>query len=248
MKLGLLLIPFMAITPLRGQSNRNISPDILYAKSRPSFVTIWTFDASRAPLGQGSGFIVAKNRVVTNYHVLVGSSSASIVFDDGSMAPVRAVVAASAPKDLMVVEVETGNRPAVTLGDELQLKVGEAVYAIGTPRGLSASLSNGLVSAFRQDEGQFLIQITAMIAPGSSGGPLLNIQGQVVGVTTSRLKDGSFGFAVGAADLRQLLKVPLTMKLALSDFAPEEPAPAKDNLPPFKLSSIRRSTMMHVLH
>ena len=230
MKLCHLLIPFIAILPVQAQATGKLSPDVLYAKSRPSFVTIWTFDANRAPLAQGSGFIVAPNRVATNYHVLAGSSSASVVFEDGSMSPVKGVVAGSAPKDLVVVEAETGKRPALVLGDELQLKIGEPVYAIGTPKGLTASLSNGLVSAFRQDEGQFLIQITAIIAPGSSGGPLLNSQGQVVGITTSRLKDGSFGFAVGAGDLRHLLMVPLSVRLSLSDLAPAETASAKGDI------------------
>jgi len=133
------------------------------------------------------------------------------------MAPVTGVIAGSGPKDLVVLEATTGNRAALVLGHELQLQVGETIYAIGTPRGLTSSLSSGLVSAFRQDQGEFLIQITAAIAPGSSGGPLLNVRGQVVGVTTSRLKDGSFGFAVGAGDLQQLLKVPLSVKVHLSD-------------------------------
>jgi len=181
-----------------------------------------TFDSNRAPLGEGSGFIIGKNRVVTNYHVAGGSSSASVVFSDGSIAPVTAVIAGSGPKDLVILEAATGNRAALVLGNELQLKVGETIYAIGTPAGLTSSLSSGLVSAFREDQGEFLIQITAAIAPGSSGGPLLNSRGQVVGVTTSRLKDGSFGFAVGAGDLQQLLKVPLAVKLQLSDLNSDE--------------------------
>jgi hypothetical protein len=155
--------------------------------------------------------------VVTNYHVAGGSSSASVVFSDGSIAPVTAVIAGSRPKDLVILEAATGNRAALVLGNELQMKVGETIYAIGTPGGMTSSLSSGLVSAFREDQGEFLIQITAAIAPGSSGGPLLNSRGQVVGVTTSRLKDGSFGFAVGAGDLKQLLRVPLAVKLQLTD-------------------------------
>lgn len=215
---------FLAVItlPLAAQTKGNLSPDVLYAKAKDSVVTILTFDANRAPLGQGSGFIVAKNRVVTNYHVVVGSTSASIVFSDGSIGVIGSVIAGSGPKDLVIVETETGNRPILALGDELQLKVGETVYAIGSPKGLSTSLSSGLVSAFRQDEGQFLIQITAAIAPGSSGGPLLNSQGLVVGVTTSRLRDGTFSFAMGAGDVSHLIKAPLGVKLQLSDLIGDE--------------------------
>ncbi len=233
MKLGhLILVLLLGASLAPAQTKVKLAPETLYARSKPSVVTILTFDANRAPEGQGSGFIVAKNRVATNYHVVADSTSASVIFDDGSIAPITSVVAASAPKDLAIVEVETGNRPSLTLGNELDLKVGETIYAIGAPKGLSASLSDGLVSAFRQNEGQFLIQITASIAPGSSGGPLLNSDGQVVGLTTSRIKDGSFGFAVGASDVQHLLKVPLSVKLQLSDLTSGEiPTPAAELSP-----------------
>ena len=211
------------------QSKAGISPETLYSHNKGSVVTILTFDSKKAALGQGSGFVVAKNRIVTNYHVLAGSSAASIIFNDGVVVTANRVVAASEPKDIVVVDAATGDRPPLSLGDELQLKVGQTVYAIGAPQGLSASLSNGLVSAFREDEGQFLIQITASISPGSSGGPLFDSQGLVVGITTSRLKDGSFGFAVGAGDLQHLLKAPLSIPLELSDLT-EDTSSSNDDL------------------
>lgn len=233
MKLRSLLVLFSVVTPPLYAQKAGLTPEAVYSKCKPSVVTIMTFDANRAPLAQGSGFVVAKNRIVTNYHVVAGSTSASVIFDDGSMAVVTAVNAGSEPKDLVIVEAETGSRPILGLGDELQLKVGETIYVIGAPKGLSASLSSGLVSGFRQDQGQFLVQITAAIAPGSSGGPLLDTQGLVVGVTTSQLKDGSFGFAMGVGDLKHLLKVPLGIKVQLSDLAPEtQSAPGADELQP----------------
>ena len=218
----LLMLALLAF-PLRPQIKQNLPAEVIYSRCKTSVVTILTFDSNRAPLEQGSGFVVARNRVVTNYHVVAGSTSASVVFSDGSIATVTAVIAGSAPKDLVIIEVETGDRSPLALGNELQLKEGESIYAIGAPKGLATSLSNGLVSAFRQDEGQFLIQITASIAPGSSGGPLLNTQGQVVGITTSRLKDGTFAFAVGAGDVQHLLKVPLGVKIGLSDLSNDVP-------------------------
>lgn len=224
------LMILLTALQLGAQTTSVVSPEDLYSRCKGSVVTIFTFDSNRAPLGQGSGFVIAGNRVVTNYHVAAGSVSASVVFSDGSVTAVTAVIAASGPKDLVILEAETGNRPPLALGNELQLKVGETIYAIGAPRGLTTSLSSGLVSAFRQDQGQFLIQITAPIAPGSSGGPLLNSRAQVVGVTTSRLKDGSFGFAAGAGDLQQLLKVPLTMKAQLSDLTGEDDIAPKNVL------------------
>jgi len=232
MNFARLMIVLLVAASMDAQTKSSLSPDVLYARTKGAVVTILTSDAKNEALGQGSGFIVAKNRVITNYHVLAGSSAASIIFNDGAIVAVKSVVAGSQPKDLLIVEAETGNRQALTIGNELQLKVGEPVYAIGAPHGLSASLSNGLVSSFRQDEGQFLIQITAAVAPGSSGGPLLNNQGQVVGVTTSRLKGGGFGFAVGASDIQHLLKVPLLVSIQLSDLSSEQPAVSADELAP----------------
>jgi Flp pilus assembly protein TadD len=223
------------ILPIAAQTKAIAGPEAVYVKCKTSVVTILTFDKNRAPLSQGSGFIVGSDRVVTNYHVIAGSSSASIIFSDGSMTLVSSVIAASQPKDLVIVEAETGNRLSLILGDELELKIGEAIYTIGAPNGLTSSLSNGLVSAFRQDEGQFLIQITAPIAPGSSGGPILNSQGLVVGVATSRLKDGGFSFAMGAGDVKHLLKAPLGVKITLADLPPEETTEPQEN----QLSSVQ---------
>ena len=217
-----------------GAQTKSSPADVVYARCKPSVVSILTFDASRALLGQGSGFIVARNQIVTNYHVIDGSSTATVVFSDGSMTAITALIAASGPKDLVILEAETGTRPSLVLGDELQLKVGETVYAIGTPQGLSGSFSSGLVSAFRQDEGEFGIQITTVIAPGSSGGPLLNAQGQVVDVATLQLDKTEFGFAMGAGDVKRLLKAPLEVKLKLSDLFPERPVTAVDEVGPVR--------------
>jgi tetratricopeptide (TPR) repeat protein len=219
-----LLPSFITVGDTVAQNKNSMSPDLIYSRSKGSIVTVLTFDPNKAPLSQGSGFIVARNRIVTNYHVVAGSASASVVFDDGTMVGTSSLTAGSGPKDLVILDANTGNRPPLPLGNELEVKVGQSVYAIGTPQGLSASLSSGLVSAFRQDEGQFLIQITASIAPGSSGGPLFDQEGHVIGITTSRLKDGSFGFAVGVDDLQHLLKVPLPVPLKLSDLQEETPA------------------------
>jgi serine protease Do len=209
MRLAYLAIMLLATLPLEAQAKGKLAPGTIYAQSKGSVVKIVTFDANDAPLAQGSGFVVAKNRIITNYHVLSGSTFASVVFEDGSKVPVKSVVYSMPPEDVATVEAETGNRPSLSWGDQLQLKVGEAIYAIGAPSGLSASLSSGLISAFRMDNRDvFFIQITAIIAPGSSGGPLFNSQGEVVGITTSRLKDSDFGFAVGIGDIQLLPCLP----------------------------------------
>jgi tetratricopeptide (TPR) repeat protein len=208
------------------QDKGDMPPDQIYSRSKGSVVTILTFDVNKAPLEQGSGFVIAQNRIITNYHVMAGSASASIVFDDGTTLPVSTLAAGSVQLDIAILPVNTGGRAPLPLGDELEVKVGQSVYAIGAPQGLSASLSNGLVSAFREDGGQFLIQTTANISPGSSGGPLFDKNGRVIGITTSKLKDGSFSFAIGAGDIRHLLKVPPSAPQKLADLQGGDDTPS----------------------
>lgn len=232
---GFTYIAMLATTLCAGtaysQQNRSSSPQEIYAKCKPAVAMIYTFDSQKAPLEQGSGFIVSKDHIVTNYHVLAGSSSGSIVFSDGTVAMIESVTAASIPGDIAIVRAATGDRQPLQLGDESQVKVGQTVYAIGAPNGLSASLSDGLVSAFREEEGQFRIQITAQVAPGSSGGPLLDDRGLVIGITTSKLTDGGFGFAVGVSDIQHLLKMPLPIPVSLADLTEDNhTAPAQDGL------------------
>jgi len=223
-----LLLASLLLPPgdLCAQSQPDVPPSNLYSQNKSSVVTILTFDANKAPLAQGSGFIVAPNRIVTNYHVIEGSSKVSVVFDDGTTVSVDSLAAGSREKDLAILPVATGTRLPLKLGNELDAKVGETVYAIGSPHGLSASLSNGLVSAFREEEGQFRIQVTGSISPGSSGGPLFNTHGQVIGITTERLKDGSFGFAIAATDIRHLLLVPPSTPVKLADMIAKRESPS----------------------
>ena len=206
------------------QSKAPLAPDQIYANNKDSVVTIITFDGNEKAVSQGSGFIVGQDRVATNHHVVEGSSSALIAFSDGNVAKTTIAVSDSPVKDIVILKVGTANRPKVTIGNELQLQVGEPIYVIGAPKGLTASFSSGIVSAFRQEDGEFLIQMTASIAPGSSGGPVLDRRGQVVGIATAKMKEGSFGFAVGASDLLQLMKVPLSVASQLSELEPAAPA------------------------
>jgi hypothetical protein len=168
----------------------------------------------------GSGFIVSHGRIATNHHVVEGMNEAYVVFSDGAVKLVSKVVADSAQQDLIILAVETGNRPALVLGDELSLQQGDSVYALGAPKGLQLSFTNGIVSSFRKSNAQFLIQTTAPIAPGSSGGPLFDRTGRVIGVTTSLLSDApGIYFSVGVGDVRRLLRTAEGVALPFGEWA-----------------------------
>lgn len=196
------------------------SPSEIFKASRPSVVVIVGGNGNGEPTVQGSGFIEAQDRIVTNHHVVAGTSTALIIFSDGSTAPVTGVVADNSSKDLIVLVAKTDQRPALRLGDELSLQQGDPVYAIGAPQGLQLTLTNGIISAFRNIDDRFLIQATAAIGHGSSGGPLFDRKGEVVGITSSALSDTpGIYFSVGVGDLKRLLRTPQLLTLTFEEWA-----------------------------
>jgi hypothetical protein len=166
-------------------------------------------DKDGHPIAQGSGFLISKDgRVVTNYHVIKSGSSAVVKLPDGAFFAVDGVLASDKDRDVAVIKAHGNGFKALTFGDSARLQVGEDVVAIGTPLSLESTVSNGIVSAIRtvEDEGGKFLQITVPISPGSSGGPLFNMSGKVVGITTSGLRGGeNLNFAIPINDVKPLL-------------------------------------------
>lgn len=221
---SILSVLVFAISLYAAQNTPAPTPADIFRQTRSSVVLI-VGSASGDKVAQGSGFIVGKDRIVTNYHVIAGLSAAYVLFADSRTEPVAGVVAADSDQDTAVLDVQTGTRPPLALGDELNLREGESVLAIGAPRGLELSLTNGIISAFRNSEKKFLIQNTAPIAPGSSGGPLLDSRGRVVGLTTSLLADtpGVY-FSIGIGAVKRLLKAAPTLSQSFAEWAAKEGA------------------------
>ena len=174
-----------------------------------SIVSIVMSDKDGHPLAQGSGFLVSKNgHVVTNYHVIKSGTSAVVKLPDGAFFAVDGVLASNKDRDVAIIKAHGNDFRTLTLGDSNRLQVGEEVVAIGNPLSLESTVSNGIVSAIRtvEDEGGKSVQITAPISPGSSGGPLFNMAGEVVGITTSHLIGGqNLNFAIPINDAKPLL-------------------------------------------
>jgi S1-C subfamily serine protease len=212
---GLLFTPISSAT---AQHSTPQTPATVFRQTHSSVVLI--VGAGGDEVAQGSGFIIAKNRVVTNFHVIEGLSVAYARFSDGHTEPVQGVVIADKSQDIAVLEVPTNGRSSLTFGDDITLREGDPVLALGAPRGLELTLTNGIVSAFRKSRGQFLIQNTAPIAPGSSGGPLLNSSGQVVGITSMQLTDTpGIYFSIGISQVRTLLKAAATSSQPFAQWA-----------------------------
>ena len=141
---------------------------------------------------QGSGFFVGLHGLaVSNYHVFqgtyVGEEYIKIAGDDENLYKVNSIIYRSKEPDFIVFKVDYDNHNYIPIADE-KPKVGDKVYAIGSPRGLENTFSSGEISQWRSD---YLMQTNAMIDHGSSGGALINEYGEVVGITSGSLYDGS---------------------------------------------------------
>ena len=147
------------------------------------------------PRGVGSGFIIsADGYVMTNAHVVDGADEVLVTLPDKREFKAR-IVGADKRTDVAVVKIEAGNLPSVKIGDVSRLRVGEWVLAIGSPFGLENTVTAGIVSAKQRDTGDYLpfIQTDVAVNPGNSGGPLINMRGEVVGIN-SQIYSRSGGF------------------------------------------------------
>jgi tetratricopeptide (TPR) repeat protein len=233
MPLLLILIGLFHSGICRAQAKPTTTPTAIYDRTHSSIVVIVTADKDDKPVGQGSGFIVARDRIATNHHVFEGAANAVVFYADGASVLVEGIFADSPARDLVILSAQTGSRSPLRLGNELSVRQGDAVYAIGAPQGLQLSITNGIVSGFRQVDEQFMIQSTAPIAPGSSGGPLFDSEGHVIGVTTSLL-NGSPGiyFSIGAGDVSRLLRTPNAFVIPFASWSEKNATATKSESSP----------------
>ena len=180
----------------------------IYQKVNPSTVTVLTgMDDGSAMVGTGVIF-TADGYVLTNAHVIAGGSECYVVLDTGEDYRAR-LLGLDEEKDLAVIKIDASGLPAAEFGDSDALSVGDPVYAIGNPLGveLRGTLTDGIVSAINRDVAvdgvtMTLIQTNAALNNGNSGGPLINVYGQVVGINTMKMGSSSttsvegLGFAI----------------------------------------------------
>jgi hypothetical protein len=179
-------------------------------RSSDSVVQIVVSDSLGQQIALGSGFLIsADGRIVTNFHVVKGGHSAIVKLTNGAFFPVEGVLAADADKDIAVVKVAGKNLPFLALGKVEDVHVGDHVVAIGSPLGLEGTVSDGIVSALREDgPSRSWIQTTAPVSHGNSGGPLLDLKTNVVGVVTwgVNLQLGqNLNFAAPSGEVKALL-------------------------------------------
>jgi S1-C subfamily serine protease len=185
---------------------RRVLPSVVNITSR---AVVYNFFYGTVPQeGQGSGFVLDKaGHVLTNYHVVEGANRGIEVKMSNKRSYKANVVGTDKVHDLALLQIDAPNLQAVTLADSSELAVGEKVYAIGNPFGLSGTMTRGIISSIRSirtGDGSPIedaIQTDAAINPGNSGGPLLNSRGEVIGINTMIASNGAeqssgIGFAI----------------------------------------------------
>jgi S1-C subfamily serine protease len=202
------------------------TPREIAKKAMPSVVLLVMEDSNGQPLAMGSGFAVSEGVIATNMHVIEGAARGYAKTASQTIQPktprssryievplheepkrdIRGIVASDPLRDLVLLSVDGMKLPALSIGDSSEVAVGDAVYAIGNPRGLEGTFSAGIVSGVRNIGEDTLLQITAPISPGSSGGPVVNSKGEVIGVAVATFKGGqNLNFAIPSSYLSSLI-------------------------------------------
>lgn len=205
----------------------------------PAVATILVYNQNGAPIGQGSGFVLTSDGIAaTSLHVLENGNRAEARLGDGRNFQILRVHAYDEDNDLAIFQLgltDSGleeaavGLPTVRLGSSLAVRIGDRIATISSPKGLANSVTDGLISAVRStDSGWRVLQITAPVSPGSSGGPVFDQQGSVIGVATFQVRDGqNLNFAIPIEKVRMLLT--RRENLLLSDLGLRSAAAKRNN-------------------
>lgn len=184
------------------------TPQEIAKRTSPSVVLLVMEDAHGQPIAMGSGFVVREGVVATNMHVIDGAARGyARLVSDRNKHDIQGIAAMDGARDIVLLAVESLQAAALPVGDSGNASVGDTVYAIGNPRGLEGTFSAGIISSVREVGDDYLLQITAPISPGSSGGPVVNTTGDVIGIAVATFRGGqNLNFAIPSRYLSELVQ------------------------------------------
>ncbi len=187
----------------------------IYKMIAPAVAEVTIYDENGQETGFGSGFFLDDmGRLVTNYHVIEGAYTATALLDDGNQYEITDVLACNESLDLVIVKTDIAHNKYLSVSDQ-SVMTGETVYGLGSSRGFTGTFSQGIVSnASRYFGDEKYIQITVPISPGNSGGPLVNVYGDVVGINSMTYTEAqNLNFAIDITELGNLdMSSPMTVK------------------------------------
>ncbi len=205
-------------------SNTETSAVTIAENTLKNTVSITMLDEDRNPLSLGSGVIIDNGVIVTNIHVINGASFGYITMDNTDrQIEIEGVLALDTLNDLALLSVPNAISNQKIIIQNTYPKVGERIYATGNPKGLAGTFSEGNVSAIRNFDNKSLVQISAPISPGSSGGAIVNQSGELVGIAVSGIADGqNLNFAIPAKKVSNLLIKKSDCLKSLSTLSPTQ--------------------------
>lgn len=200
-------LSILAIVALAGAAVAQESITEVVKLVKPAVVTVVTYDRAGVKQSQGSGFFIDSSHVITNWHVIDGASSAEVKCADGVTLGVKRIAAGDEDADLVSLELESSHASVIPLSiSDAVPEPGERVVVVGSPMGLEYSVSDGIVSQVRNVPGLGrVIQISAPVSRGSSGSPVVNMRGEVVGVAQAIRSGGqNLNFAIPGSQILAL--------------------------------------------
>ena len=164
----------------------------LAKEARPAVLLLVMSDATGTEIATGTGFLISSDgKLITNHHVVGNAAAGLAKAENGGLFPIEGILADDPTNDLVLLKLAAKDLPFLQLNDKTKAEVGARVAVIGSPLGLEGTLSEGIISALRDGVGEVkLFQMTAAISPGSSGSPVLNTKGEVIGVAASQMRGG----------------------------------------------------------
>ncbi|OIO17595.1 MAG: hypothetical protein AUJ54_09630 [Ignavibacteria bacterium CG1_02_37_35] len=197
-----ILIIFITFILSKSFSQQNLTPEQIYEKVSNAVVIVLSYDTNGNLKSQGSGvYINETGYIITNYHVFADYSKVKIMHGKDIVDNVE-IIGFNKEKDVLALKISDAHFSGIPIAELNELKVGQRVYAIGSPMGYENTISEGIISGFRSYNGLQLIQITASISHGSSGGAVVNSKGELVGISTYTVSEGqSINFALPISDV-----------------------------------------------
>lgn len=201
-KLIISIFLIILFNPLYSQTE--LPAEQIFSLVNNSVVVVMAYD-KKANIYQGSGVVINNSGyIATNYHVCSDADRIEIKHFSQEVKNVE-VVFKDENKDIMILKVKENLFTPIVIGTSTNLKTGQRLYAIGSPEGYENSISEGIISGFRNENDIGLIQMTAPITDGSSGGAVVNTQGELIGLCVSGQHDGNIYFAIPVDDIVKLI-------------------------------------------
>ncbi len=184
---------YCGVNVVEAQSTQEIAQ-----KALGSTVLLVMEDDNGQPFSLGSGFFVRNNQIATNLHVVSGAARGyARLGGKKTKYNIEGITAVDKARDLVILKISALGTQGIPLGNSDMVQIGDSIYAVGNPRGLEGTFSQGIISSIRKVGTDKIFQLTAPISPGSSGGPVLNDKGEVIGVSVATYRGGqNLNFAI----------------------------------------------------